>query len=103
MYLDEGTQESGELTMKDESRIWLFFTTTTLGMVGLLVLLRVDGISTKVVFAAAMATLSPHVLLFRSAWQQPASKLRKVFERWAAVSLVVLTVAHFVADRTSFR
>jgi hypothetical protein len=55
--------------MKDASRLWIFFTTTTLGMVGLLVLLRVDGVSSKLILAAATGhnQHTGHPLPFRMA------------------------------------
>lgn len=90
--------------MTNESRIWSFFIAMIVLIMGLLVLLRTDGLSSTVVFAISTVALGPYVLLFRSAWRQPVdSRIRKFFYRWAAACFVGLTVAHFVADRASFR
>ena len=90
--------------MTSESRIWFFFIVTTLCITGLLVLLRADGLGSKLVFAVAMVALTPHVLLFRSAWRLPeGSRVRTLFYRWAAACFLGLVVAHFIADRAIFR
>lgn len=88
--------------MTNTSRIWIFFACITFGITGLLVLLRMDGLSDEVVFATAMVALCPHVLLFRSAWEKPeGTKIQRYFYRWAAACVVGLTLAHFIADRAN--
>ena len=82
------------------SRLYMVFTCLTVAIVGLLVLLRTDGLSFRVVLAAGFATLGVTAVTFRSAVQTQGVKpgARKVFEWCGGLSFLALLIAYFVFD-----
>lgn len=75
----------------------LVYTLITVGTVGLLVLLRVDGLSNAVVTAVGVVALIPPAILLRFARDHAAA--RKWLERYSGAAFVALVIAHFVLDR----
>ena len=70
----------------------------TFATVGLLVLLRMDGLSDNTVMLVAFVALGPSAILFRFAHANP--KRRKWLERYSGAAFVALTIAHFVIDKS---
>jgi hypothetical protein len=71
-----------------------------LGMVGLLVLLRVDGLSSRWVFISGFITLGVTTFLFQRSIRSQTleSRFRKKFEWCAGMCFLALLIAHFVMD-----
>lgn len=81
-------------------RLWTVYICLMLGIVGLLVLLRVDGISALSAFLAGCVTLGISTLLFQRAVraQSSESKFRKAFEWCAGLSFLALMLVHFIIE-----
>jgi len=79
-------------------RLWTVYLCLMLGMVGLLVLLRTDGLSSRLVFIAGCISLGVTTLSFQWAirTQDKNSKARKIFEWCAGVCFLALMAAHLV-------
>lgn len=86
--------------MSDESKMLLFYVAMTLAMAISLGLLRVDGLSVRVVFLIGVPVLTVSNLLYLKARHQPkGSRARKVFEWVVGLSTTGLAYAHLLLDR----
>ena len=75
----------------------LVYALITLATVGLLVLLRVDGLSKAAVMAVGVVAFTPTAILLRFA--RDHAPARKWLERYSGAAFVALVITHFVLDR----
>jgi len=73
------------------------YTVMTLATIALLVLLRMDGVSSKAIVLLGFLVLGPSAILFRFAHANLRN--RKWFERYLGAAFVVLVIAHYVFDK----
>jgi len=89
-------QPAGESMLKVSVTAW--YALITFLTVGLLVLLRMDGLSDKTVMLVGFVALGPSAILFRFAHANPKS--RKWLERYSGAVFVALAIAHLVIDKS---
>jgi hypothetical protein len=82
-------------------KLWTVYVCITLGMLGLLVLLRVDGLASRWVILSGCISLGVTTLSFQRAVrsQTPEATPRKIFEWSSGICFIILALAHFVIGR----
>jgi len=86
--------------MLDETKGFWFYVAMTFAIGICLVLLRMDGLSTKLIFVIGVPVLTLCNLLYLKARNQPrGSAPRRIFEWVAGLSTIGLAVAHLILDR----
>lgn len=82
------------------SKLYVVFSSLSVAIVGLLVLLKMDGLSSRVVWTAGFIALSVTSVTFRWAVQAHGvnPRARKVFEWCGGLSFLALLAVHFILD-----
>lgn len=82
------------------SKLYVVFTCLTVAIIALLVLLRMDGLPSGLVWAAGFVALGLTAVTFRTAVQSYGVKpgTRKLFEWCGGLSFLALLIAYFILD-----